>query len=79
MEIVGTEQITPARIATTIVRNTSLQWVVECEGYGCANRIAVSKRTYRPVDPTEPDGPHIKTEYTAPGARRCAVCGPFPQ
>jgi hypothetical protein len=79
MEIASTEQVTPKLIATTIVRDTALQWVVECEGYRCANRIAVAKRTYRPVDYSRPDGPQIKTELTAPDARRCAACGPFPK
>lgn len=48
-------------------------WLVGCEHASCTHRVLVSKYDYRPVNFTNPDGPMIKTVYTAPGRRRCGL------
>jgi len=73
---ISTTQVDVENPATTIVDEDDLAWRVECEG-GCGRRIHVAKRDYIPVDYADPNGPLTCTEYNRPGARRCALCGPF--
>lgn len=69
---------TPKRVATTVVREDDIAWRVECEG-GCGRHIDVAKREYLPQDYSLGlDSPLTQVDLTAPAARRCALCGPFP-
>lgn len=76
--IAETRTETPDTIATTVARETDTHWWVECEEPGCENVITVGKSSYRPVDFAHPQttDPHVRTDFTAPPARRCRDHGP---
>jgi len=68
----------PTLVATVVVEENDTDWVVECEGR-CGRRIGSPKHYYQPTDYNLGlDSPLIQVDMTAPAARRCALCGPFP-
>lgn len=79
----GNTIITPSAVATK-ADDLGYAWAVECEGEGCTHRILSPKKSERPLTPFDAaaydQGRYIgETETivnTAPGARRCATCGP---
>jgi hypothetical protein len=66
------------KVASTRVIDSTMDhaWLVGCEVTACDHRVLVAKYDYRPVDFTNPDGPMVKFEYTAPGRRLRGSIGP---
>jgi hypothetical protein len=77
----GYTQVTPERVATSIVFEDPHSWVIRCEGNQCPTEIRVSKRAYTPTDfsvlvKDPADASYNCTVFAEPQAMVCTACGP---
>lgn len=72
--VVETRTVSP-KVASTRVVDDSLTyaWLVTCEDRRCTHQSLVAKYQYHPVSFANPDGPMIKTVFTAPSRRFCGL------
>lgn len=73
LKVASTETVTPKNIATRILETLEHGWGVGCEG-GCAKKMWISKREWRPVDFKDLTKGYIEIINTAPGRRICTTC-----
>lgn len=77
MNIVRRITRTPEHLATTITSEDENSWLIGCEGCGELRRQ--DKRSCRAIDPLVKEPEFVEITLTAPEARRCRTCGPFPK
>lgn len=77
MNIIKSITRTPERISTKIISEDQDFWTIGCEG--CGEPRKQHKHSYEPIDPNARNLEFIEVTKTAPEARRCMTCGPFPK
>lgn len=72
--VVETRTVTPKVVSTRVLESSqTYAWLVGCEDRRCTHQVAVAKYHYHPLSFADPDGPMIKTVFTAPSRRFCAL------